>query len=351
MTVKTKNIIREVLIWLFFLSLPFFIPRLIFHHEHHEAPPHHHEHHFHFPFRFLFFNASLVAFYYFNSLVLIPRFLAQRRRVIYALCILACFFFIFLLPDILLVLNPPFRQFEPSREVMAIHFLISTLLFSVIFMVSTGVKIIKEWYRSEQQMKEVLLEKTITELSFLKAQINPHFLFNTLNNIYSLSLKKSDHAPEAIIILSDMMRYVLNDAQRDTVDLDMEIDYVSKYIELQKLRLTDMVTIEYEVSGQPDGLVIAPLILMPFIENAFKFGISTDEHCIIQISITIADGRLHLLVSNGLFSKDNQVEHSSGIGIVNARRRLELLYPDKHDLKIKPNKDNKYTVHLDINLS
>lgn len=351
MTVKTKNIIREVLVWLFFLSLPFFIPRLFFHHEHHEPLPPHHEHHFHFPFRFLFFNVSLIAFYYFNSLVLIPRFLARRYTAMYALSILACFFFIFLLPDILLLLNPPFGMFEPSREVMAIHFLISTLLFSVIFMVSSGIKIINEWYRSEQQMKEVLLEKTITELSFLKAQINPHFLFNTLNNIYSLSLKKSDHAPEAIIILSDMMRYVLNDAQRDTVDLEREIDYVSKYIELQKLRLTDMVTIEYNVAGQPEGLAIAPLILMPFIENAFKFGISTAQHCVIQISIHVVGDKLQLLVSNGLFGKDNLIEHSSGIGLVNARRRLDLLYPDKHNLSIEPEKDDKYTVHLDINLS
>jgi LytS/YehU family sensor histidine kinase len=148
-----------------------------------------------------------------------------------------------------------------------------------------------------------------------------------------------------------MMRYVLSDAQKDKVELEMEVDYVAQYIELQKLRLTDKVAIAYEVTGDTTGQLIAPLVLMPFIENAFKFGISTAAQSLISISIKVDGSSLTLDMSNGLFDKSNLIERSSGIGLANARRRLELLYHQKHKLIIEPNKDNTYFVHLDINLS
>ena len=147
------------------------------------------------------------------------------------------------------------------------------------------------------------------------------------------------------------MRYVLSDAQNDHVPLQSEISYLSQYIELQKLRLTDKVTIIYEVTGDTSSHLIAPLILVPFIENAFKFGISTHEPSTISILIEVKGNLLTMKVANKLFPRTNLIAKSSGIGLVNVKRRLSLLYPDKYRLKLDPDSDGQYIVALEINLS
>jgi len=289
----------------------------------HQPLAHHGLFHIHPPV--FAFNLSLIVFYYINSLILIPRLLGKRHKLWYGLAIMGCFIAIILLQLLVAIIFWPMDKPagpESDKQMVAVRIFFSILLFAIIFIVSTAVRIIQEWYGAEKKAKEILLEKTTAELSFLKAQVNPHFLFNTLNNIYSLSLKRSEHTSEAVLLLADMMRYVLSDAQSDHVPLQSEIDYLTKFIDLQKLRLTDKVTIESIVSGDTTSRVIAPLILVPFIENAFKFGISTHEPSTIYISISVEKDMLKMKVANTLFPQAHMVARSSGIGLANVKRRL-----------------------------
>lgn len=190
--------------------------------------------------------------------------------------------------------------------------------------------------------------RQIAELASLKAQINPHFLFNTLNSIYSLAVKSDNKTAEAIISLSELMRYIIKDAKGDIILVEKEVEYIRNYIELQKSRLGNTAIINFSSTNKDRHLKIAPLILISFIENAFKYGINPDIVSTIEIDLSINDGHLIMNVINNKVAMGNEIA-SSGIGISNTRERLELLYPGKYNLSIK--EDNKvYQVHLSINL-
>ncbi len=357
MKIKLSNIGIHVMGWIIFLSIPHFIFGLIGHGHHpglHMPHPPMPPHHFlGADLTIIVFNTFLIAFYYINSYILIPYLLGRRRRFWYSVSIIAFMIVVVASPAVVAYMFPWHHSFEPEneRQMTAIRILVTTLLFATIFIISTGIRIIREWYGAEQENKQIQIEKTTAELSFLKAQINPHFLFNTLNNIYSLSVKKSEDTSEAILLLADMMRYVLSDAQSDHVPLEMETEYLSKFISLEKLRLTSKVTIEYEVTGNVNADVIAPMILVPFIENAFKFGISTHDPGTISVRIDIHDSILKMSVRNKLFPQTNLIARSSGIGLANVKRRLALLYPDRFRLRIDPDHDGHYEVELELNLS
>ncbi|WP_431217517.1 sensor histidine kinase [Puia sp. P3] len=185
-------------------------------------------------------------------------------------------------------------------------------------------------------------------MSFLKAQINPHFLFNTLNNIYALASAQSEHTATAVLKLSSIMRYVLTEARNDMVPLEKEILFTRHYIELQKIRLTDRTIVDFELNGNPEGKQIAPLLLLPFVENAFKYGISTRERSPIRIELDINQEWLYFRICNqkhintALKASDN-----TGIGINNTRRRLDLYYEDRYQLNID-DKAGEFSVHLKI---
>lgn len=202
-------------------------------------------------------------------------------------------------------------------------------------------------YQQWQQTKE---EKLHAEISFLKAQINPHFLFNTLNSIYSLTLTKSDDAPEAIIRLSSMMRYAVTEAHQALVSLSKELEYISNYINLQQLRLPAKASAYFDVSGDINGYEIAPLILMPFVENAFKYGVNAEENSSIDIRIHVYNKELVMRVHNRKVSVRDVNKKSTGIGLENTRLRLELLYAGKHELIVK-DEEKEFTVHLTMILS
>jgi LytS/YehU family sensor histidine kinase len=193
-------------------------------------------------------------------------------------------------------------------------------------------------------------EKLTAELAFLKSQINPHFLFNTLNNICSLARKKSDVTENAIIRLSQIMRYMLDDSHDTRVSLSKEVEYLHNYIELQRLRLTDKVKIQITVEGNPEFVLIEPLLLIPFVENAFKHGVSYLEEAEIRIELKIQETLLTFQVENNVIRfAEAKPDPVSGIGLKNIKRRLDLLYPEKHALEIQDN-GIKYHVMLRINL-
>lgn len=191
-------------------------------------------------------------------------------------------------------------------------------------------------------------EKVNAELSYLKAQINPHFLFNTLNSIYSLAIEKSDYTATAVVKLSGMMRYVITDASHKFVPLEKEINYISDYIDLQKLRIDSTIKLTFYVSGDVADKKIAPLVLISFIENAFKYGVNAEENSEININIDITKAYLHMRVTNKKVSM-KQVQPKSGLGIENAQNRLQLLYPANHKLVIKETKTD-FSILLSLHL-
>jgi len=192
-------------------------------------------------------------------------------------------------------------------------------------------------------------EKLASELAFLKSQINPHFLFNTLNNVYSLAFKKSDDTPDAIIKLSKLMRYMLYESNENQVFLSKEIEYLHNYIDLQKLRLPNTIKIIFNVEGDIEGRLIEPMLLIPFVENAFKHGISYVDNSKISISIKLSAYELLFVIENKINNAKITEESGSGIGLSNVKRRLTLLYPNKHTITINDNND-EFKVTLKINL-
>ena len=206
------------------------------------------------------------------------------------------------------------------------------------------------WFETQKLKSALLVEKQSSELALLRSQINPHFLFNTLNNIYSLVYKKSEDAPEAVMKMSAIMRYMLYDATTDKVLLEKEIEYLKSFIELEKLRLKHQDFVELNITGELQGRTIAPMILIPFVENAFKHCSKNVTFPGIRINLTIGKHDIRFEVTN-YFRKNPSVakDQVGGIGYNNIRRRLNLLYPGKHQLNISSD-DNLYTVKLILSI-
>ncbi len=209
--------------------------------------------------------------------------------------------------------------------------------------------------RNLARFQEVFTDKLAAETNFLKTQINPHFLFNTLNNIYSLALRRSDDAPVIARQLKELTQYMLHDCMQDMVPLDGEVNFLNNYVSLEQLRnKQDDVDIQLRVEGNTAGKEIAPLLLVNFIENAFKHGVKSGiSHAFVKISLLIMDETLSMEITNSRppaqETKGLAVKEAGGIGIRNVRRRLEILYPGRHRLRINQSKQ-EYAVHLNIEL-
>ena len=225
--------------------------------------------------------------------------------------------------------------------------IISLFIFMMIMGLSIATSTVERWQTAESKVVKAEAEKATAELSFLKAQINPHFLFNTLNNIYTQSVINSEHTSESIMKLSNIMRYVTDDVTQDFVLLKDEIDCVRDYIELQRLRLGADAEISFQVTGKPEGKKIAPLIFMTFIENAFKYGVTKKEKTIISINLNIGADKIDFSCQNKIYAHKSNLERL-GIGIANTRQRLTHLYPQQHSLSIK-NTGEMFTVNLCVN--
>ncbi|MEZ5046988.1 MAG: histidine kinase [Chitinophagaceae bacterium] len=296
-------------------------------------------------------NIILVIFFYINFFYFIPKFFYAKKYADYITIAIVSF---------IILATIPFAMFptpyNPQSHHGGIHstsgfsfpmFLFETrhllILFFAVFFGSMTLAI-------NYKRQQLQIEKKETELSYLKAQINPHFLFNTLNSIYALAIEKSSKTPEAIVKLSGLMRYLFSDTSMRFAPLEKEINYINSYIDLQKIRLDNTANIHYEVNGDLKNKVIAPLILIPFIENAFKHGVNPEESSHIEVQISITENNLYLNVFNLKVDHIQDEESKSGYGIDNGRRQLSLLYPDKHELKIENNKFT-FSVNIKIELS
>ena len=207
-------------------------------------------------------------------------------------------------------------------------------------------KIIEDWFVHQQERTELVSERNTAELAFLKSQINPHFLFNTLNNIYSLAYMKSDAAPGAILKLSELMRYMLYDSNTERVSLSKEVAYLTNFIDLEKLRVANA-HVQLSIEGNTDLFRIEPLLLVSFVENAFKHGDLTDPDQPLVIELSVRNGSLRFDTLNKKASR--QTDSVGGIGLANVRRRLALLYPNRHTLRITDEPDS-YACSLELSL-
>jgi Putative regulator of cell autolysis len=220
--------------------------------------------------------------------------------------------------------------------------------YRILFVAMSGIlyQVIMGKRESDDKNKNLQIEKRETELQFLKSQMNPHFFFNTLNNIYGLAYQKDDLAPKAILKLSETMRYIIYETNSDQVSLMKELQFINNYIELERLRLVqkDNLTYQNEVSWYSGK--IAPLVLLPFIENCFKHSnIDDDENSEINISIWLENDRLHLSCGNTVSGKANYKE--GGLGTENVQKRLDMLYGDQYSLKKETN-EQFYYIHLEL---
>ena len=231
-------------------------------------------------------------------------------------------------------------------------FIVNLTLSSLMIVLFVGMlKFAEDWFALEAKKKEVENERLTSELRFLKAQINPHFLFNTLNNLYYLAFTQSPNTTEVIAKLSQMMRYMIYDSNHPRVPLSKEIEYMQNYISLEKLRLSNDVPISFDVHGNVDSVTIAPLIFITFLENAFKHGVSScAKDAWVKATIDISGRACVYTVENSKINEtEKTVTEKSGIGLQNVKRRLDLSYPDNYELTVH-DLHNRYIVELKMNL-
>ncbi len=217
------------------------------------------------------------------------------------------------------------------------------------YFLSISIRFIEKWLDDEKQKTQLEQDKVKTELAFLKQQINPHFLFNSLNSIYSLSISKSEKTTASIVKLSSILRYMLYETEPSRSSLQNELSVVQDYIELQKLRLTDKVEVKVNVQGEFEDYMFEPFIILPIIENAFKYGVDNLNNSFISIDILVENHQLDLQVVNKVVHQPAMLRRESGIGLNNIKRRLEILYPDHHQFSSDENNE-VFSVKMQIKL-
>ncbi|NHF59581.1 sensor histidine kinase [Flavobacteriaceae bacterium TP-CH-4] len=292
--------------------------------------------------------------FYVNYSILSPKLLLKKKFFLYAL-----FSILFLVMFNLLVKwLPSSSPFDRMSDMVGIgkdspfrhlQYAMITAVSLAFFLLGGTLRLIKDFYERDKIQAESEAQRAETELEFLKAQLNPHFLFNSLNSVYSLVRNKSDDASEAVITLSELMRYMLYEANQNEVSLEKEIGYIKNYVALQRLRLSDSENVKLLIRGDYVDKKIAPLLLITFIENAFKYGTDYKGRTKVDIKIIIQDNTLDFKVINLIGPKKTDKENS-GIGLKNVKNRLGFQYPEAHCLRIMDNKDD-YRVDLQLKLS
>lgn len=299
----------------------------------------------------------LLLFFYFQLFFLLPQYFFKNRFWVYWLFFIVALIIYSFLPSLLIPrhhflfndfsiskrFSPPPPPPQHSRNQFFFLFFQHFFQFVMVAIFAYAIRIYARWKKAEQAIVEA-------ELAYLKAQINPHFLFNTLNSIYSLAIQKSDATADAVAQLSSMMRYVLADAAQHFVPLSKEIEYLSDYIALQSTRLSDNVVFEFNIEGEPKQQQIAPMLLIPLIENAFKYGASPDEECFISILIIIKDNQFVFSAKNKKINMRIDKTNSNKLGIENVRKRLQRYYPSNSDLTINED-DNMFLIVLKISFA
>ena len=280
-----------------------------------------------------------IPFFYVNSELLIPKVLRKRGFWTYVVSIIFLVVAVFSLHALVKEL------FFPTQNVPRLGYTFQLLFFLAI---SSSYRLITDNWQDQQKTKERENERLKSELSFLRSQISPHFIFNVLNSIVSLSRRKPERVEPVVVKLSELMRYMLYESDDAKIPIVRESEYLKAYIELQHLRFGDDIKIHFEVENLDNTLSIEPMLLIPFVENAFKHGVGMIVNPTIDIDLKTEKNRLIFEIKNKVNRQFNEIKDSaSGIGLNNVKRRLELLYPDNHRLTINDGTEF-YVVHLEI---
>lgn len=329
-------------------------------------------------FIWLYYISNIISgiIFYLNYLVLAPKFFFQKKKHKYyisVLVMLVFFYFVSSGSNSLIFRyipgrnekeqehNPPGDEHKPGPPVPGRFFggppLRSMHLFNYFFtsmflvFFSMGLRVMERHSMIEKAQKELEKEKLNSELAFLKNQISPHFFFNTLNNIYSLISINAEDSQKAVLKLSKLMRYLLYESDHGNTRLSSELDFMNNYIDLMKLRMSEKVSLNVSFPSKYDDINVPPLLFIPFIENAFKHGISYRGKSFIEVSMETTKTSLSFRCANSLVPAKEEVEDSnSGIGLENVKKRLSLLFPGKHDLKINRS-DDTFEIMLFINFA
>jgi two-component system, LytTR family, sensor kinase len=291
-----------------------------------------------------------MAIAYINLLYLIPNLMARSVPIYLIMMVAAC---AVVTPIQVMALYIKFYGKIDFQEALLEQQ--TSLLFGNISMalLSTVLRVIMDWWRYQQEKQELITRTMQSELRFLKSQINPHFLFNTLNNLYALTLKKSDQAPEIVLKLSEIMRYMLYECNEKQVLLSKEIHYMNNYLDLERLRLPKDAAVTFETRGRVADQMVAPLMFVPFVENSFKHGLNhhINGGGFVHIRLSVSGDDLEFQIENSKTEHLPQMAHprSGGIGLANVRQRLHMLYPEAHELVIQ-NEPDRYIVTLHLSL-
>ena len=362
---KAARIILHILIWVVILGLPIYAAGRF-------------QMGRHFLLTYYSITAISALIFYTNYLFLIPTLFWKKKRYIYYISVLALLFFFYFISDfaseqIFSIISkngnsdqiitqpgeerhlrlPPLRMRRPAFIIAMPNAQIIGYTSSSLFMVflSLGLRVLERQSKIEKIQEEMGKAKLNAELAFLKNQISPHFFFNTLNNIYSLISINAEDSQKAVLRLSKLMRYLLYESEHGNTKLSNEIDFMTNYIDLMKLRMSSKINLKVSFPDKFEDINIPPLIFIPFIENAFKHGISYRKKSFIDISLTTINRSIIFRCVNSIVrNKEDDETVQAGIGLENVTKRLNLLFPGMHDIKINRS-DEEYEVLLKINFA
>lgn len=340
MKAKRLTIAIHILVWLLLLVLPYISTDQVFHSLDSASD-----------LRYLLLCISLstilLTTFYINYFFLIPKFLFTKKGWLYFAVLSLMITTVFLSIGAIFFIGgfnmEALNSTDPLIEKIIPVIIINAFSLWLLAIVSS---ILWSFYN---RLKDTENERLSAQIASLKSQINPHFLFNTLNNIYATAIDTSPKTADMVDMLSEMMRYTMRETQQDVVSLEDELHYISNYIELQRLRLDRSVKLEFSSLEDIPNLQIAPMLLIPFIENAFKHGVNSEQKSHIKIEITMIKNELQLSVINNKVDIQQSSCERSGLGIDNTKHRLNLIYPAKHLLVIKET-EKLFSISLYINL-
>jgi two-component system LytT family sensor kinase len=298
--------------------------------------------------QFLYLNTGMncfwLALFYFNAGLLLPRLVYKRKIGSYVLALVGLLCIVVLLDRLF------FYLFINARAFSIYHSIEHNFIpFVFTLAVSAAYKAITDKTKADILIREKQSENLKTELSFLRSQVSPHFLFNVLNNIVALVRLKSNELEPTVLKLSSLMRYMLYETDEEKVILKSELEYLRNYIDLQQQRFGPDLSLKLDIEVLEDWHTIEPMLLIPFVENAFKHGNGLLKHPEIEIALSVNSNQLNFKVKNRFEESISAKDKTAGIGLVNVKRRLELLYPGKHSLSINK-KEGWYSIHLNLTL-
>lgn len=289
---------------------------------------------------------------YFTIYYLIPKFILKKKYLQFFLLFsfsLLMFYLVRTGLNYILVTKNIWPEAQGVQEPFTLIHVVE-LVIGAIYVIAlvSAIKLTYDWVNEKKRNDDLQRMQLETELNFLKSQIQPHFFFNTLNNLYALVIKKSPNAPNVVLKLSEIMQYVLYEVKEPKISLMKSINYLYSYLELETLRYGERVKSEISIDGNIDDVEVPPLLFLPFLENCFKHGTNHDEDINVAITFVVKDNFLYFTVENNYVPRsDRKTKH--GIGIENVKRRLQLLYGNDYQLRTR-SKGNIYTVNLKLPL-